>query len=442
MSNIEYIQIQISNNLTSDRRISPLYVNSLVAQLNFSDSDIDSLLDWIESQKIILDKSTPNPLEKDNLESSEEDSSYSESLSLGNTFFISDNSEKDEIDNEDDIDSLIQGIVDEGVKFFEIETSKNEKKSSIDFMKADHLFSYYYQISLYKKLTQKEEYELGIRIQNGDQEALTELINHNLKLVPYVAKKYVYSSLELLDLIQEGNLGLIKAAQRFNPTLKIKFSTYAIWWIRQAITRAIYDKSLLIRLPVHINEKISYINWKESKFIQENGCLPNCNELYDLVKDRFSYDEFLKCLNVRIKFISLDTELIDVDKEFYNGRIDEEILNCDPYEEGAAPSFLIDDDDKNDLLISGFIPGDSNPALFAQEKLNREVLYKILKNTLKDREFSIICDRFGLFGVGEKTLEEVGRKFKLTRERIRQIEAKAIKKLRSPKNLALLKALY
>lgn len=309
-------------------------------------------------------------------------------------------------------------------------------------MKADHLFSYYYQISLYKKLTQKEEYELGIRIQNGDQEALTELINHNLKLVPYVAKKYVYSSLELLDLIQEGNLGLIKAAQRFNPTLKIKFSTYAIWWIRQAITRAIYDKSLLIRLPVHINEKISYINWKESKFIQENGCLPNCNELYDLVKDRFSYDEFLKCLNVRIKFISLDTELIDVDKEFYNGRIDEEILNCDPYEEGAAPSFLIDDDDKNDLLISGFIPGDSNPALFAQEKLNREVLYKILKNTLKDREFSIICDRFGLFGVGEKTLEEVGRKFKLTRERIRQIEAKAIKKLRSPKNLALLKALY
>lgn len=441
MSNIEYIQIQISNNLTSDRRISPFYVNSLVAQLNISDSDIDSLLDWIESQKIILDKSTPNPLEKDNLESSEEDSSDFESLSLGNTF-NSDNSEKDEIDNEDDIDSLIQGIVDEGVKFFEIETSKNEKKSSIDLMKADHLFSYYYQISLYKKLTQKEEYELGIRIQNGDQEALTELINHNLKLVPYVAKKYVYSSLELLDLIQEGNLGLIKAAQRFNPTLKIKFSTYAIWWIRQAITRAIYDKSLLIRLPVHINEKISYINWKESKFIQENGCLPNCNELYDLVKDRFSYDEFLKCLNVRIKFISLDTELIDVDKEFYNGRIDEEILNCDPYEEGAAPSFLIDDDDKNDLLISGFIPGDSNPALFAQEKLNREVLYKILKNTLKDREFSIICDRFGLFGVGEKTLEEVGRKFKLTRERIRQIEAKAIKKLRSPKNLALLKALY
>ena len=365
MSNIEYIQIQISNNLTSDRRISPLYVNSLVAQLNISDSDIDSLLDWIESQKIILDKSTPNPLEKDNLESSEEDSSDSESLSLGNTF-NSDNSEKDEIDNEDDIDSLIQGIVDEGVKFFEIETSKNEKKSSIDLMKVDHLFSYYYQISLYKKLTQKEEYELGIRIQNGDQEALTELINHNLKLVPYVAKKYVYSSLELLDLIQEGNLGLIKAAQRFNPTLKIKFSTYAIWWIRQAITRAIYDKSLLIRLPVHINEKISYINWKESKFIQENGCLPNCNELYDLVKDRFSYDEFLKCLNVRIKFISLDTELIDVDKEFYNGRIDEEILNCDPYEEGAAPSFLIDDDDKNDLLISGFIPGDSNPALFAQ----------------------------------------------------------------------------
>lgn len=412
MSNIEYIQIQISNNLTSDRRISPLYVNSLVAQLNISDSDIDSLLDWIESQKIILDKSTPNPLEKDNLESSEEDSSDSESLSLGNTF-NSDNSEKDEIDNEDDIDSLIQGIVDEGVKFFEIETSKNEKKSSIDLMKVDHLFSYYYQISLYKKLTQKEEYELGIRIQNGDQEALTELINHNLKLVPYVAKKYVYSSLELLDLIQEGNLGLIKAAQRFNPTLKIKFSTYAIWWIRQAITRAIYDKSLLIRLPVHINEKISYINWKESKFIQENGCLPNCNELYDLVKDRFSYDEFLKCLNVRIKFISLDTELIDVDKEFYNGRIDEEILNCDPYEEGAAPSFLIDDDDKNDLLISGFIPVDSNPALFAQEKLNREVLYKILKTPLKIENFLLSAIDLDYLGWVKKLLKKSGENLSL-----------------------------
>ncbi|WP_455501465.1 RNA polymerase sigma factor RpoD [Gemmiger sp.] len=249
-------------------------------------------------------------------------------------------------------------------------------------------------------LTPDEETELALKIQAGGPEgekAKQRLSEANLRLVVSIAKRYVGRGMQFLDLIQEGNLGLIKAVEKFDHTKGFKFSTYATWWIRQAITRAIADQARTIRIPVHMVETINKVKKVSSQLLHEYGHDPSAEEIAERLD--MPVDKVREIMRVAQEPVSLETPI----------------------------------GEEEDSHLGDFIPDDDAPvpAEAASQTLLKEQLADVLK-TLTPREEKVLRLRFGLEDGRPRTLEEVGKEFNVTRERIRQIEAKALRKLRHP----------
>ena len=255
-------------------------------------------------------------------------------------------------------------------------------------------------------LSPEEEIELAIRISDNDQEAKDRLTKANLRLVVSIAKRYVGRGMMFLDLIQEGNLGLIKAVDKFDYTKGFKFSTYATWWIRQAITRAIADQGRTIRIPVHIVETINKVKKTSNMLLHRDGKDPSPEDI--AAEIGMSVDKVRDILRISQEPVSLETP------------IGEE-------EDSHLGDFIPDED--------ALSPADAAAMTFLRSKVN-EVL-----ETLTPREAEVLRLRFGLRDGTPQTLEEVGKEFNVTRERIRQIEAKALRKLRHPSRSKHLKDL-
>ena len=253
-------------------------------------------------------------------------------------------------------------------------------------------------------LTYEEENELAERMLNGDKEAKKQLVESNLRLVVSIAKKYIGRGMHFLDLIQEGNLGLIKAVDKFDQTKGYKFSTYATWWIRQAITRAIADQARTIRIPVHMVETINKLIRTSRHLLQTLGREPTPEEI--AAELEMPVEKVREVLKVAQEPISLETPV---------GEEDESNLG----------NFIPDDDAPS-------------PSEQAADVLLREHIEEVME-TLTPREAKVLKLRFGLQDGRMRTLEEVGREFDVTRERIRQIEAKALRKLRHPSRSKKLK---
>src|SRR6266487_2639481 len=262
---------------------------------------------------------------------------------------------------------------------------------------SDPVRKYLKEIGRIPHLTSEQEIDLVKRVEKGDKEAKQKLTTSNLRLVVSIAKKYVGRGLTLLDLIQEGNQGLIRAVEKYDWRRGYKFSTYATWWIRQSITRAIADQARTIRIPVHMVENINRFLRASRKLMQELGREP-------------SPEEVAKVLG------------IDPEKALEIIKISQEPASLE------SPV-----GDEEDSRLGDFIHDTSAPTLFdaASRELLKEQVEQVL-GTLSDREQRVIVERFGLNDGRPKTLEEVGRMFQVTRERIRQIEAKALRKLRHP----------
>ena len=281
-----------------------------------------------------------------------------------------------------------------------VETAKVKKvaeykTSELSEIANDSIRMYLCEIGKVKLLTGKEEIDLAKRIRRGDQTAKQKLAEANLRLVVSIAKKYIGRGLSFLDLIQEGNIGLFRAVEKFDPDRGFKFSTYATWWIRQAITRAIADQARTIRIPVHMVETINKLTHSQRRLVQELGREPLVEEL------------------------AAEMDL-DIKKVRHILKISQDIVSLEApvgTEEDSKLGDFIEDDD-------ALSPSDATNRQLIKENIHEMLHY------LSPREKKIIEMRFGLKdGVGH-TLEEVGQEFRVTRERIRQIEAKVLQKLK------------
>lgn len=268
----------------------------------------------------------------------------------------------------------------------------------------DHVRMYLKEIGKVPLLSLDEEIKLAQRMKDGDESAKQRLAEANLRLVVSIAKRYVGRGMQFLDLIQEGNLGLIKAVEKFDYTKGYKFSTYATWWIRQAITRAIADQARTIRIPVHMVETINKLMRIQRQLIQENGREPQVEEVAKEMN--MSIDKVREIMKNAQEPVSLETPI----------------------------------GEEEDSHLGDFIPDDDAPAPAeaASFTMLKEQLNNVL-STLTDREAKVLRLRFGLEDGRARTLEEVGFEFGVTRERIRQIEAKALRKLRHPSRSRKLK---
>lgn len=275
-----------------------------------------------------------------------------------------------------------------------------EDTSYIDDIADDSVRLYLREIGKIPLLTPQEELALAKKVKSGDKRAKDAMAEANMRLVVSIAKRYVGRGLDLLDLIQEGNTGLLRAVEKFDPDRGFKFSTYATWWIRQAITRAIADQARTIRIPVHMVETINKLLRTQRRLTQELNREPTNEEIASAME-------------------------MDVDKVEHIMKIKQDISSLD-----ASVR-----DDEEDSVLGDFIEDEDakTPTESASEQLLKEQVKQIL-GTLTEREQKILKLRFGLEDGKSHTLEEVGQEFSVTRERIRQIEAKALAKLRKHKD--------
>ena len=310
---------------------------------------------------------------------------------------ITDSNADDMILDDDDAD--IDKLDEEEIELDKIDLSVPEGVSIEDPVRM-----YLKEIGKVPLLSAEEEIELAKRMENGDEAAKKRLAEANLRLVVSIAKRYVGRGMLFLDLIQEGNLGLIKAGEKFDYRKCYKFSTYATWWIRQAITRAIADQARTIRIPVHMVETINKLIRVSRQLLQELGRAPTPEEIAEEM--HMSVERVREILKISQEPVSLETP------------IGEE-------EDSHLGDFIQDDN----------VPVPADAAAFT---LLKEQLVEVL-STLTDREQKVLRLRFGLDDGRARTLEEVGKEFNVTRERIRQIEAKALRKLRHPSRSRKLK---
>lgn len=310
----------------------------------------------------------------------------------------------------DTFESLhIEVVDDDDVKLdnfdLDLSDSRNLEVGLADGLTIDDPVKVYLkEIGRVPLLSPDEEVELATRMSQGDLEARKKLSEANLRLVVSIAKRYVGRGMQFLDLIQEGNLGLIKAVEKFDHTKGFKFSTYATWWIRQAITRAIADQARTIRIPVHMVETINKVKKVSSQLLHKNGHEPSAEEI--AAELDMNEDKVREIMRVAQEPVSLETPI----------------------------------GEEEDSHLGDFIPDDDAPAPAdaASHTLLKEQLGGVLE-TLTPREEKVLKLRFGLEDGRSRTLEEVGKEFNVTRERIRQIEAKALRKLRHPSRSKKLK---
>ena len=315
-------------------------------------------------------------------------------------------------DHIEEIDMLYDRLMREKIDVFESTSEEDEEsaKSVAELEKEIEVLSeinqtfitdpvrmYLKEIGRVPLLTFDEEISLAKKVEASDERAKKKLIESNLRLVVSIAKKYIGRGMSLLDLIQEGNQGLIRAVEKYDWRKGYKFSTYATWWIRQAITRAIADQARTIRIPVHMVETINRYLRTARKLMQELGREP-------------TPEEVAKALDVDVAKVR---EIVKVSQE--------------------PTSLETPVGDDEDSLLGDFIQDQSQPSPYdsASKQLLKEQMEEVL-GTLSDREKKVLVLRFGLYDGKPRTLEEVGREFSVTRERIRQIEAKAIRKLKHP----------
>ena len=287
---------------------------------------------------------------------------------------------------------------DDELKLEEMNVENIEEDVNVDNMSLDDPVKVYLrEIGRVPLLSSDEEIDLAIKINDGDEKAKQRLTEANLRLVVSIAKKYVGRGMYFLDLIQEGNVGLIKAVDKFDYTKGFKFSTYATWWIRQAITRAIADQARTIRIPVHMVETINRLKKIQSQLLHENGYEPT----EELIAEKMNLpvERIREIMRVAQEPVSMETPI-------------------GPEEDSRLMDFIKDDD--------ALAPDEA-----ALKTITNEDIDAVLK-TLTPREEAVIRLRFGLHDGRCHTLEEVGSEFNVTRERIRQIEAKALRKLRHP----------
>ena len=269
----------------------------------------------------------------------------------------------------------------------------------------DPVKMYLKEIGRVDLLTHEQEIELAKRILEGDEQAKKELAAANLRLVVSIAKRYVGRGMLFLDLIQEGNMGLIKAVEKFDYTKGFKFSTYATWWIRQAITRAIADQARTIRIPVHMVETINKLTRIQRQLVQELGREPTAEEIAEKT-DGMTPAKVREIQKISLEPVSLETPIGEEDDSHLGDFIEDE--------------------------------GAMSPDDYASNELLKDELNEVLLE-LTDREEKVLRLRFGLDDGRTRTLEEVGKEFNVTRERIRQIEAKALRKLKHPSRSKRLK---
>ena len=340
-------------------------IGDVIDSIGFTPEQIDDIYEFLSSSGIgaIQEREEPDPEELKQIDDEEEDPEIKAQL------------EKDPKAKEIDLEATISKTV------------------AVD----DPVRMYLKEIGKVPLLSAEEEVELAKRMEQGDEWAKQKLCEANLRLVVSIAKKYVGRGMLFLDLIQEGNLGLIKAVDKFDYTKGYKFSTYATWWIRQAITRSIADQARTIRIPVHMVETINKLIRVSRQLLQENGREPTPDEIAEEMG--ITVEKVREILKIAQEPVSLETPI----------------------------------GEEEDSHLGDFIPDEDAPAPAeaAAFSMLKEQLVEVL-NTLTEREQKVLKLRFGLEDGRARTLEEVGKEFDVTRERIRQIEAKALRKLRHP----------
>ena len=356
-------------------------VMASLEHLDMSDDDMDELWDWFNTENIQI-------VEDDDIEelTATEDNEEDENVD-----------DKDHDLDEDDEEKPLSNLLD-----------LTSFSSGGNVQLNDPVKMYLKEIGRVPLLKPEDEPEIAKRIEEGDEEARNILISSNLRLVVSIAKKYVGRGMLFLDLIQEGNMGLVKAVEKFDYTKGFKFSTYATWWIRQAITRAIADQARTIRIPVHMVETINKLTRVQRQLVQELGRDPSAEEISQRMEG-ISPEKVREIQKIALEPVSLETPIGEEDDSHLGDFIeDKEALSPDQY---------------------------------ASNQLLKDEINSVLSG-LTEREEKVLRLRFGLYDGRTRTLEEVGREFNVTRERIRQIEAKALSKLKHPSRSKRLKDFF
>ena len=345
-------------------------------RIELDDMDNEELYDWFSSQGIDLS-------EDDDLDDVDVDVEENVEDDI-------DMMDDDSISDDEDIDNIDNSFYDN--------LNLNIDYGSSNVKINDPVKMYLKEIGRVPLLKADEEIEIAKRIEAGDEEAKNILISSNLRLVVSIAKKYVGRGMLFLDLIQEGNMGLVKAVEKFDYRKGFKFSTYATWWIRQAITRAIADQARTIRIPVHMVETINKLTRIERQLVQDLGRDPTAEEIAAKMEG-ISPEKVREIKKIAMDPVSLETPIGEEDDSHLGDFIE----------------------DKNSM----------SPDQYANNQLLKDEISKALSE-LTERDEKVLRLRFGLYDGRTRTLEEVGKEFNVTRERIRQIEAKALRKLKHP----------
>jgi len=353
-------------------------------QYELEDDVINDIMDYFKNQNIEV--ITEDGEEEDEIDDSDFDESKMMEMS----------------EEDDDEDFFIEDDEKNGEEELDFDVDHFDASISGEVKVNDSVKMYLKEIGKFELLKAEDEPILAQKILDGDEEAKQRLINANLRLVVNIAKHYVGRGMLFLDLIQEGNLGLMKAVEKFDYTKGFKFSTYATWWIRQAITRAIADQARTIRIPVHMVETINKMTRHQRQLVQELGRDPTAEEISEAMNGELSPKRIREIQRIALEPVSLETPIGEED----------------------------------DSHLGDFIEDKENesPVEYATKQLLKEELDAVLKD-LTPREERVLRLRYGLDDNHPRTLEEVGKEFNVTRERIRQIEAKAIKKLKHKNRL-------
>ena len=366
---LQKLEDLVNKGIASDMKLNIGEINDFFAGIELNSDSIEQIYSYLENKGIEINENSSDDL----------------------------NIDIDNIDNITDEDSLLLDDEDE----FDKDSEEDIDLSAIDLLEGvgteDPVRMYLKEIGTVPLLTANEELELAKRKQDGDEYAKQRLIEANLRLVVSIAKRYTGRGMSFLDLVQEGNLGLIKGVEKFDYTKGFKLSTYATWWIRQSVTRALADQARTIRVPVHMVETINKMSKMQRKLTLELGYEPSVTELANALD--MTEEKVMEIMQIAREPASLETPIGE-------------------------------EDDSN---LGDFV-ADSNvltPEGNVESVMLREHIDTLLGD-LKERERQVIVLRFGLEDGHPRTLEEVGKEFKVTRERIRQIEAKALRKLRNP----------